>query len=96
MRIIRAQQGQSLFDLAVQEMGSVSGVMEIAVLNNMSLTVALIPGQELRVPDGVINPDVVADLRMSGIRPASTINEFGSAAETFYAVPEYVEINYWL
>jgi len=41
---------QSLFDLAVQEFGSAESAMEIALLNDLSITDRLVPGQELELP----------------------------------------------
>lgn len=56
MRIIKAVKGQTVFDLALQEMGSVEGVFRILELNkNLSLHAMFDGGEEVLVSDEVIN-----------------------------------------
>jgi LysM repeat protein len=44
------QENQSLFDIAVQEDGSVLAVFEWALANGLSITDVLEPGQKLKAP----------------------------------------------
>lgn len=46
---------QSLFDIALQALGDISGVVLLAKLNNTSITGELIPGQKIMIPGTAIN-----------------------------------------
>ena len=48
---IRVLDGQSLFDIAVQHCGDVQASLAIAAANGLSVTDALLAGQELVVPE---------------------------------------------
>lgn len=52
-------EGQSLFDIAIQECGSVEAVFEIAGLNGLAITDGLVPGSLINVTTGINKP--VAD-----------------------------------
>tara|TARA_R100000306_G_C4376675_1_gene142229 strand:- start:2253 stop:2540 length:288 start_codon:yes stop_codon:yes gene_type:complete len=71
MRLIKVLSGQTVFDIALQELGSAVGVLDIALLNGISITETLTPGQTLNVPDYVLEKNVVADFKKNGIRPAT-------------------------
>lgn len=71
MRVIKVLSGQSVFDIALQELGSVLGILEIAQLNGISVTETLTPGQTLNVPDFAIEANVVADFKRNKIKPAT-------------------------
>lgn len=47
------QENQSLFDVSVQEDGSVLAVFEWAVANGVSITDDLAPGQKLSAPNSI-------------------------------------------
>lgn len=47
----RVKNGQNLFDMAIQEMGSALSVVELALVNGLSVTGGLTVGQELNIPD---------------------------------------------
>jgi len=66
-------QGQSIFDIAVQELGSIEGAFELAMLNGISVTDELIPGQELILPI-VLNKDIINYYANKGIKPATADN----------------------
>ena len=53
--------GQSLFDIAVQEFGSVLSVFEIAFANNLSVTDELKGGQVLTLPDSAFTNNDIAN-----------------------------------
>lgn len=42
---------QSLFDIAIQELGNSEAFQELATINNLSPTARLVPGQVLIIPD---------------------------------------------
>lgn len=50
---------QSLLDLSVQENGSVATAFELALLNGISLTDALIPGQQLNFVKSTLADDEI-------------------------------------
>ena len=53
MRTIIAIPNQSLPDIAIQELGSIEAVFDIAVANNLSVTQNLLPGQEIIIPESI-------------------------------------------
>lgn len=65
---------QTLADIAIQHLGSIEGVYELATLNSLSVTDCLHSGQEITLPP-VINNRVVNYYRDSEIFPATSINE---------------------
>lgn len=64
--------GQSLFDIAIQEAGSIESVFDIAVANNISITDMLQAGQIL-IKGKVLNVSVAEYYRMKNIKPATDI-----------------------
>lgn len=95
MRIIKAQQGQNLFDIAIQTMGSVMGVLLIADENDLSITAELSPGQELRIPDRVFDDAVVLSFKKGRIKPATSLSAAEEIQTIHYAVASYAGYNYW-
>jgi len=81
--------GQSLFDIAIQETGSAQSIVAILKLNNISLSTPLTVGQELLMPD-VVNEDIYQFFKRKNIEPATAIVY---AAPT-YVLVDYVTINY--
>mgnify|MGYP001264975549 FL=1 len=70
MATIKVQNGQSIFDIALQHCGDVAAAFDIAVLNDILLTDALAAGQSLAIP-AVVNTDVVNYYKSRGIVPAT-------------------------
>jgi len=62
--------GQTLFDIAIQELGSAEGAFELSILNGLNITDELVPGQELILPD-VVDPYVQQYLQNKNIIPAT-------------------------
>ncbi|MCT4590522.1 MAG: hypothetical protein N4A71_22030 [Carboxylicivirga sp.] len=85
---IRVSEKQSLFDVAIQKGGSFEAVMELAILNGLSITESLTPGQLLELPS-VIDNDVVNYYSSKGIVPETT------STETEDSVPVLEGIDYW-
>ena len=69
---MKALPGQTLFDIAIQELGSAEAAFELAVLNGLNPTDDLIPGQELVLP-GVVNSDVQQYFQNKNIHPATLL-----------------------
>jgi hypothetical protein len=51
MTVVIIKPNQSIFDISVQMFGSAQVAIEIALLNDLSITDKLIPGQELVIPE---------------------------------------------
>lgn len=49
MQTIKAGEGQTLIDIAMQYMGNSKRAMELSALNELSLTADLLPGQLIKV-----------------------------------------------
>ncbi|QEE51032.1 hypothetical protein FUA48_16045 [Flavobacterium alkalisoli] len=59
-KTVTISNNQSLFDIAVQELGNAQAVFELALANNLSITSALVPGQILTIPDSKFKkPEIV-------------------------------------
>lgn len=72
--------GQSLVDVAMQELGTIEGLAELAAANGIRITDRLTPGQQLVVPAAVATlPDVVRYYRQRGHR-INTLNRPAPAA----------------
>lgn len=65
--------GQSLLDLANQYAGTIEAVVEIAQLNNLSITSTLTPGQQIFIPKEFehFNREVVDYFNRKNIQLAS-------------------------
>lgn len=72
---ISVRQNQTLFDVALQELGDVTGAYALAVLNGMSVTDELKAGDVLELPP-IINPGVANYYKTQNIHPATADNEF--------------------
>ncbi len=89
MKTLTAINDQSVLDLSIILFGTLEGVMQLALLNGLSLTDELVPGQEIEV--GVFNESLVSVLdfiKKNNIRPATG----------FTAVPINIPltgIDYW-
>ncbi|MBK5213644.1 MAG: hypothetical protein JJE55_08300 [Flavobacteriaceae bacterium] len=93
MRVIKVQQGQSLFDVAILTLGSALGAILIAGENNLSVTDTIMPGQTLNIPTQLLSKSTVNDFMANGINPATAVRINN---ETQYAVANYVVPNYWI
>ena len=71
---MKVLQGQTIFDIAIQELGSVEGAFALAVLNGISITDELTSGHELLLP--VTSNKSIANYYMNKeIKPATSDNE---------------------
>lgn len=78
---VTTKQGQWLGDIVVREAGSIEAIFEMAVENNMSITDAIVVGQELQTPIN-IDKRVMNYYQINGIYPATNIlNENGIVSD---------------
>jgi hypothetical protein len=76
MKVITAITGQTLFDIALQEMGSVEGAFDILGINAfLRLDMSIPSGTQVLVPDKVINPAVVDYYVRNNVKPVSGLGE---------------------
>lgn len=66
-------QGQSLLDIAIQELGTAEAAFDLAVLNGMSLTYELEAGDNVKIP-AVCDATVVNYYKLNGIHPATALS----------------------
>lgn len=70
MRSINVEQGQTLYDIAIQYCGDQSAAIAIALLNNIDLTATLATGTALQIP-AVVNRRVASYYANNNIIPAT-------------------------
>ena len=67
---------QTLIDIAIRYFGTVEAVLAIAVLNSISVTEELIPGQTLELPNVDYGfQEVVAFFRVNKMQPATALTQ---------------------
>jgi len=74
MKEITVLNNQSLFDISVQEYGTIEGVFEIALANGLSVTDTLTAGQKLIIPEidqSLVQPEIVDYYKRNDIHPAT-------------------------
>ena len=72
MKKIKVLNNQSLFDIAIQEYGTVEAVFDLAMANGLGITDELNAGQELIVPESdFVVPEIVEYYRKNGLHPVS-------------------------
>lgn len=85
---IKVSEKQSLFDVAIQKGGSLETMVELALINGISITEDLSPGQHLDLPE-VVNSDIATYFSNKGIVPETTIYESDELT------PVLEGIDYW-
>lgn len=74
--------GQSLLDVAIQELGTIAAVFDLAAANGLAITDPLTPGQVLSVPSAsAALPQLAAYFRQRGQR-INTGNDSASEVPT--------------
>lgn len=66
--------GQTLFDIAMQQCGSAEAAFDLAIANDISITDILTAGTKL-IPVAAISNKIVSYYEQKGIRPATSITE---------------------
>ncbi len=73
---VQVLHNQSLFDVVLQHTGSVASVVDVAKVNNISVTDDLEPAMELVIPDTVkVDNDILNYYSAKAIQPATAITE---------------------
>ena len=65
---------QTPLDLAIQNYGSVEGIVDLLLINNLSVTDTLEAGQQLQNSTELFNQDIVTYYDNRAIRPATGEN----------------------
>lgn len=92
VRRIAVIENQNIQDLTIQTAGSFEHLFEFALLNQLSVSELIYPGQEFKNA-GVRDAEIVAYYASKGVKPATDINR---EIDPHYAVFEYVVENYWI
>lgn len=72
MNQVIAIHNQNLLDIAIQEYGDVRAVFDLALVNDISITELLSPGQELLLPESqFVDGDILAYYKANNIKPAT-------------------------
>jgi hypothetical protein len=76
MKVVTAVNNQTLYDIALQEMGSIEGVFDILIENPfLRLDMAMSAGTKVLVPEKVISAQVVDYLERNNIKPIRGLGE---------------------
>lgn len=70
---VKIRHRETLLDVAVLQAGNISGVFELALLNNVSITKDFASGEEL-MTGAIVNQDVVTELKSRNAKPARGIS----------------------
>ena len=89
MNKITAKSGQTLADVAIQTKGTIEALVDIAQINDVSLTSVPPVGMELKIPDNNYNPTLNYYVKSRGISPA-TAAEPGQRIFTEQFTNEYI------
>lgn len=67
---------QTLLDIAIRYFGTIEAVLSIAILNSISITEELVPGQTLELPNVDFGfQEVVAFFEVNKIQPATALTQ---------------------
>jgi hypothetical protein len=80
-------EGQNLMDIALQYLGDETGLFELALINDFTLSEKIVPGQQILLPDPV-NAGAVQYFAERGIVIATE--------QSVAAVDKREGINYWI
>jgi hypothetical protein len=87
--MIQVSAGQTLLDVCLQELGSLSALFDLADANGLSITSPLSPGQQLQVPASVLSrPEIAAYFSQRrqriNVADASLLDSAGQPLEQQY------------
>lgn len=88
VRGMRVSERQSIYDIAIQLGGDLEAVMELALINGLSITDELSAGQLVQVPE-ILNADTVNYFQLKGIVPET------AGIEIDESLPILEGIGYW-
>ena len=89
---ITALYNQSLLDIAVRHCGTIEAVATIAILNNISITDELVPGQLIEIPSTDYGSQEVINYMVNNkINPATALTD-----EHKVLIEENSGIGFWI
>lgn len=74
---VKVKSGQTLFDVAIQEFGTWEAAVDIAHINDMSVTEVPNTGSVLLLPDKVYNRTMMQHCKNNEISPATADDNSG-------------------
>ena len=74
MSKVTVRQHQTIWDISIQETGSIEAAFAIVARNGIDINTPLSVGQVLHVDSPVVNVAVVEHYRQQGIRPANGLS----------------------
>lgn len=78
MNEAKVKYGQSLFDVSLEQTGSIESIIELASQNGLSITDELTPGNKLLIGDDLtVDEDILTYYKVKGIKPATGYNANG-------------------
>jgi hypothetical protein len=89
MKDYKVSENQSFLDIAIQTSGGIASVFDLAVVNDLSITDDLTPGQSLQLVD-LDNADVTAYYKSKNLVPATALT-----ADDKLVAAELEGISYW-
>ena len=102
MKTIIALNNQSLFDIAIQEYGTIEAVFDLAMANNLGITYLLTAGQVLVIPSVSIitgkpvitNTEILGYYKKNDIKPATSMPIEAIVTQLKYGDKNYIN-NYF-
>lgn len=88
MASIHVAENQSLFDIAIQRLGSTEAVFELAILNGLSITDELAAGSLIDLPEAWNKSSVADYFKNKNLVPATFQESAGSQIEN-------IQVIYW-
>lgn len=80
---VTAKDGQTLADIAIQEYGSLSAVVELAKVNGMAISDVPSAGTELSLPEKIYNKAMQNYCKANGVEPATERDTSGICLRIF-------------
>ena len=68
---IKIRENQNLWDIALQELGTIEAAYDIAELNNIAISDSLTPGSELLIPSEPTDNSMLTWMKLNKIQPAT-------------------------
>lgn len=92
MRKVKVLPGQTLFDIVLQEKGSLQGLNDILKANALTAGAKLAAGTEVIITGEPSDREAFRYIRKNNIKPATSIDEF----ESQDVQPTLGGIGYWI
>ena len=80
---IKTRNGQTLADLAIQTKGAIEALIDLAMVNGVSLTNVFTSSRELYIPDATYNKTYQTYVHVHGVSPATGVDETVTVSRIF-------------